>query len=222
MYRNALMSGFAAAVFAAADKGGSGAKGAAKAFELTDAHRVLMAEINTANTSGNTRYVSQAEAGELVTNGYVEVNPQMLDAAGNAAARLTEKGAAEVAATNPADNNGNDDGGSLFTIVAAVELPQVTRKGSGGGGKRESKYPLKDIPLGGALFVRTKEGQTTKQLSKALGSTVSSFNRNNPDKFLTARTVEDGTNYGHAGVSGVAIHHRPVSERKVKQEKAAE
>ena len=219
MYRKALMLGTAAAVvFAAADKG-SGGKGNAPAFELTDAHRVLMGEISTANASGNTRYVSQAEAGELVKNGFVEVNPEMLDAAGNAAARLTETGAAEVATTNPADNNG-DDAPGLFTIVATVDLPSVTRKGSGGG-KRESKYPLKDIPLGGALFVQTKEGQTPKQLSKALGSTVSGFNRDNADKYLTARTVEDGAAYGRPGVSGVAIHHRPVSERKERKAKAA-
>lgn len=190
-------------------------KNTAPAFALTDAHRVLLGEIQTATAAGNTRYVSQAEGGDLVANGYIEINTEIKDAAGNVAARLTDKGAAEVATNNPADNNGDD---MLFTIVAAVDLPKSSR---GGGGKRESKYPLKDIPLGGALFIVPKGDQTVKGMSKSLGSTVSQFNRENPDKYLTTRTVADGVAYGpqFAGKEGVAIHHRPVSERKERKTK---
>lgn len=187
------------------------------ALKLNKTHLEILAGIaaSTVTHVGNTKEVQ-----ELVKEGLIEVNPEMLDENKNAAVRLTDAGKAAA----PASETKADEKPEVsFVIAANVEMPTIKR--GGGGGKRESKYPLKDIPLGGAIFIVAPEGKKASAMSKQFGSLVSAFNKDNPDKFLTTRTMDDGAQFGpnFAGKSGVGIFHRPVSERPApKAESAAE
>lgn len=186
-------------------------------FTMTSALTAILAGI----AAGSITHVAKSkDIDALVGEGLIEVNPTMLDANGNAAVRLTDKGkAAAPAPTAPADN------APVFAFSAQeVELPPIKR---GGNSKpRESKYPLKDIPLGRALFIQAEDGKEPKQLTKQFGSVVADFNKKNPDRYLTTRFIEDGKAAGFSlpdnpdafdGKPGIGIYHRPVSERPVRK-----
>jgi hypothetical protein len=175
---------------------------APKSFTLTAAHTAILAAI----ASGERTRITQTEGNDLVANGYIEVNTNDVTDAG-ALVRLTDKGV-EAAPKAPAATPTIS-----FAIAANLELPPISRNGSGG----RSKYPLGDIPLMGGLFIPTEAGKDTKAASKRFGSMVADFNKENADKYLTARTLEDGGKAGfgeqYNGVAGVGIYHRPVSEK---------
>jgi hypothetical protein len=194
-------------------------------FALTASMTTLLAGI----AAGTTTHVAKsADVDALAKEGYLEVNPAMLDANGNAAVRLTEKGTASV----PTSGAGSDTPAPetkpvLFAIAANVELPAIQR--SGNTKPRPSKYPLKDIPLGGAIFIPAEEGKDAKKMSKQFGSMVADFNKDNTDKYLTTRYVPDGKASGFAlpdnpdafaGKAGIGIYSRPVSERKERKKAA--
>jgi hypothetical protein len=174
---------------------------APKAFTLTAAHTAILSAI----ASGERTRITQAEGNDLAANGYIEVNTNDVNDAG-ALVRLTDKGTAALPKTEatPAIS---------FAIAANLELPPISRNGSG----RASKYPLGDIPLMGGLFIPAEAGKDTKAASKRFGSMVADFNKENADKYLTARTLEDGGKAGfgeqYNGVPGVGIYSRPVSEK---------
>lgn len=203
-------------------------KNGTPAFVLAANHIAILASIAAAGAANQTFYVG-ADAKPLADNGYIEVNTEMKDAAGNVAARLTDLGRANV----PVDQTPATTAPAVsFVIAATAVLPDIKR-GGGNKTKRESKYPLKDIPLGGALFLPHPGAadDVVKKLSKQFGSTVAAFNKDNLDKYLTSRTIEDGKASGfvgpdgnpetYAGVPGIAIYHRPLSEKKVRAPKAA-
>lgn len=194
------------------------------ALKLNKAHTDLMAAI----MAGSLTHVGKTkEAEELAKDGYIEVNPAMLDPNGNAAVRLTEKGVAAIPATAPATAPTSAPVLSFVISDAPVELPSISR---GGGGGREAKYPLADIPEGRALFIPAPEGKKPSALSKQFGSMVADFNKKHEDRYLTTRTLADGKKAGfvgrnadgtpnpdaYDGVAGIGIYRRPVSERKVK------
>jgi hypothetical protein len=199
------------------------------AFALTAAHVAILTSLVSA-TETNPLYVG-ADARPLAENGYIQVNQNLKDANGNVAAVLTDLGRANVPAAAPAETPKVS-----FIIAQVAALPDIKR---GGGNKspRESKYPLGTIPLGGAAFIPHPgiDAEGLKKLSKQFGSTVATFNQNNSDKYMTSRTIEDGAKAGfvgqnedgtpnpeaYAGIAGIAIYHRPVSEKKVRAPKAA-
>lgn len=200
------------------------------AFALTAAHVEILKTIAAA-PAGQVAYVG-ADARPLSDNGYIEVNTNMTDANGGVAARLTDKGTAAL----PAAGAPAEAPKVSFIIAQVAALPDIKR---GGGNKtpRESKYPLGTIPLGGAAFIPHAgiDADGLKKLSKQFGSTVATFNQNNTDKYMTSRTIEDGAKAGfagvnedgtpnpeaYAGIAGIAIYHRPLSEKKVRAPKAA-
>lgn len=181
-------------------------------FTLTAAHTALLVALLT----GERDRVTQAEAAELVANGYIEVNTSDVTDAG-ALARLTAAGTKAAEKAKPA-TVGTNPQPNLYTIATTVELPTIRRDGG-----RESKYPLKDIPLGGGLFIAAAAGQTAKELAGQLGSTIANFNKNN-NVYLTTRTLEDGGAAGfgeqYAGIAGVGIYHCPLTEKKERKPKA--
>lgn len=183
-------------------------------FTLTPALTAILASIASGETS---RVAKTAEIDALVGNGYIEVNTSDVNDAG-AAVRLTEKGTKAAGTATP---TAAETPAVSFVIAQNVELPSIRR----GGGGRESKYPLKDIPEGGAIFIAAQEGKDAKNMSKQFGSMVAEFNKNNTDRYLTSRTLEDGGAAGfgdaYAGKAGIGIYRRPVSERPVKKTPAA-
>lgn len=207
----------------------AGANGGGAAFTLSEANKTLLREIDTASNAGNTRFVSKAEGGELVANGYIEINTANLDNAGNAAARLTDKGRKEIPPMTTPDNTGTPGAAPAvsFKIVTTAALPAIARSGGGGAG-REAKYPVADIPEGGALFIalppEKRNEASVKQASKQFGSLVADKNKKFPDRYFTSRSVVDGKEAGfgdeYAGVPGIGIYRRPVTERKVRKPRA--
>lgn len=182
-------------------------------FSLTAAMSKLLAGI----ASGAITHVAKnAETDALVGEKFIEVNPQMLNDKGEAAVRLTDKGnkAAADAAPGATEAANPAPAAPAFTMVQAIDLPTIKRNVTT---KRESKYPLHTIPLGGAIFIPHRTSAKINSLSKQFGSMVSEFNKNNEDRYLTTRTLHDGAEYGfgeeYRGVAGVGIYHRPLSEK---------
>jgi hypothetical protein len=188
-------------------------------FSLTAAHIATLTAINAATVAGNNFHITAADGQDLAKNGFIEINPNLKDDAGNPAARLTDAGKAALPAdaTKPAG-----EAKVSFFIAPVAPIPSITRRGGGGA---EPKYPLKDIPLGGAIFIPAEPGRDAESTSKAFGSMVSSFNKSNPDKYLTSRAVADGYEAGfrpqgneeqYKGVKGTGIYHRPLEEKPVR------
>lgn len=202
-------------------------------FTLT----ATMATLLSGVVSGSVTHVAKsADVDALVKEGLIEVNPQMLDANGNAAARATDKGKAAAPASAqgaPVGNTAPAASKPLFAMsMAPVELPSIKRGGN--TAPRTPKYPLADIALGHGLFIAAEEGQDAKKLSKRFGSMIADFNKEHTDRYLTTRYVEDGKEAGFvgrnedgtpnpdmfAGKAGIGIYHRPLSERKERKPRA--
>lgn len=211
------------------------------AFALTEAHVTLLKEIDTATKSGNLRHVSQAEGGELEANGFIEINPAIKDGNGNVAARLTDKGIKEVSTVDQNTNtNSTAPVGAApavsFKIATNISLPTIARSGGGGAG-RTPKYPVSDIPEGGAIFIPAaadkRDADSLKAMSKQFGSLVADKNKaygagnehGNDERYFTSRSVANGGELGfgeeYNGVPGIGIFRRPVAERPVRKPRAA-
>lgn len=203
-------------------------------FTLTAAHLATLVAISGATANGGNYFISAADGKPLADNGYIEVNPGLLDDNKNAAARLTDKGRTAI----PADGNQPAPAAPAvsFFIAQNVALPPVKRASSTNKGAQESKYPLKNIPLHGAAFVAAADMEAAKKVSKQFGSIVSNYNTNHTEGWLTTRLVADGKAAGfigqnedgtpnedaYAGVAGIGIYHRPYSEFEAEQARKAE
>lgn len=113
----------------------------------------------------------------LADQGLIEVNMADIDAHGNVAARLTQKGTDGM----PAPKAGAATGAvSAITLISGIVLPESKR----GFGRKEgeSKYPFKTMDVGVSFFVPNSEADG--DALKKMGSTVSNAN----NKFRTATT----------------------------------
>ena len=195
------------------------------AFELTETHRNLLKEIDTATKAGNVRFVSTAEAGELVKNGFVTVDVKNLDSNNNAAAALTEAGQKEIPTVSETTSAPATATPAVSFVIANVAPPPIARNGGSSNAGRNSKFPLGDLEVGQAIFIpATKDEKGVypepKKLSKTYGSMISTFNKNNADKYLTSRGLPDGKAAGFgdqfAGIPGTGIYREDVSKRPVR------
>lgn len=192
-------------------------------FVLTAAHIATLTAIAGATS---TFYISAADGGDLAKNGFITVDTNDKDANGNAAAALTDLGRENV----PATGKGKDAEPELtFFMTENITPPAVKRGGGGNTSERESKYPFKTIPVGSGVFMPQPgaDAEAVKKLSKQVGSVVASFNGKNADRYVTMRSLEDGKVAGFvgrnadgtpnpeafAGVPGIGIYSRPVSEK---------
>lgn len=150
----------------------------ASAYNMT-----LLAAINTAVNAGGNYYVSEPDGLPLVNANppLIEVNTGMLDAAGNAAARLTDAGKALLAASaNPAVA----EQPSPFAIITGAALPESKRGNRAGA---PTIYPFEQLQIGQSFFVPASE--KTPEPVKTLGSTVSSANHRYAVDTGTTKTV---------------------------------
>lgn len=125
--------------------------------------------------STDTFYISKDDGLPLLNANLIEVNGEMLDANGNAAARLTEAGQAllDKSASNAAPGVTTDaPKASAYGIITNAVLPASKRGGKGGGAP--TQYPFADLPVDGSFFVPVSEKHPDPV--KTLGSTVSSAN----------------------------------------------
>lgn len=135
----------------------------------------LLKNIDATNNSGSVFYISKDDGLPLLNHdpALIEVNMEMVDGNGNAAARLTDAGKALIAAA-PATNAAapQADKASAFEIITNAGLPPSRR-----GGRRRgapSKYPFDKLEIGRSFFVPKSADHPDPV--KTLGSTVSSAN----------------------------------------------
>lgn len=206
-------------------------------FNLTPALTSILAAIAATTAAGQTYFVGP-EAKPLADNGYIEVNTEMKDTNGNVAARLTAKGQEAVPTSAPGNTTASTAPAVSFVISQVDMPPPAIKRGGGNTSARESKYPLDKIPLGRAAFLPYPgtDAEGLKKLSKQFGSIVAAYNKNHPDEYRTARTIEDGMAAGFtgvnpdgtpnseafAGIPGIAIYHRPLSEKKPRKSRKAD
>lgn len=128
-------------------------------------------------------YVSQADGMPLVSHNpeLIEVNTSQLDAAGNAAARLTDAGKQLLAASQGGEavTITSADVGTLslgkpspYALLSNAVLPPSKRGNKGGGAP--TVYPFETMEIGQSFFVPVSEKHPDPV--KTLGSTVSSAN----------------------------------------------
>lgn len=144
----------------------------------------LLATIAAATAAGGFHYVSQADGQPLVEAGLIEVNTAMVNDNGEAAARVTEAGAAKVGAgeQSPAPVQAS----SGFQIITGVELPKFTRKGGGGGQK--AKYPFEQLEVGASFFVANTDVESGDAY-KSLNASVANWNEKFKEETGETKTV---------------------------------
>ena len=133
-----------------------------------------LAEIVAAGANG--LFTPAAVHGPLVEAGLVEINPAMVNEAGEIATRATQAGiesldsgaivvdnaTAETAATGKTEKVK-----SMFKIENEVPVPAISGRGRGG-----NVYPFNQLEVGQSFFVANSESKPNA--AKSLASTVSS------------------------------------------------
>lgn len=140
----------------------------------------LLQTINQASVAGGTYFVSQADGKPLADAGLIEVNTTMLDAAGNAAARLTDAGRAMISGGGEAAAEVK----SPFEVITGAVLPEAKRGNRAGA---PTQYPFDQLAVGQSFFVPVSEKHSDPV--KTLGSTVSSANQRYAEPTGEKKTV---------------------------------
>jgi hypothetical protein len=119
-------------------------------------------------------YTSESARAELISQGLVEPNKEMVDPANpsNVATRATEKGL----------NSMNEATNSEFEIESNVPMPKQTRSTS------TPKYPIDQLEIGDCFHVSPNDGEDAETLGKRLASVISNANQKHrasksPQKF---------------------------------------
>ena len=194
--------------------------------------------------AGEFAMVKQEDVAHLLEAGLVEVNPAIADEDGRIACRVKPEvtqmeEVAQVAETVHNEITETADqpaepakkGTKMSFIIAAVELPEVSRAGRGPKGG-ESRYPFAELQVGQSFFVPNEEGKVDKDGNpitavKSMGSTVAGAraryshecptgetrtNRKGDvvpvmiqDRDFAVRAVADGAPWGQPGVAGAGI-----------------
>lgn len=140
----------------------------------TSINMTVLQALATAAAANTVAYVSQADGLPLLNNTppLIEVNTAMVDASGNAAARLTDAGRAMLAG-NAAAPAGAAAPASPYAVISGAVLPP-SKRGNAKGGGAPTIYPFETMEIGQSFFVPISEKHPDPV--KTLGSTVSSAN----------------------------------------------
>ncbi|OHD25438.1 MAG: hypothetical protein A2Y38_12820 [Spirochaetes bacterium GWB1_59_5] len=144
----------------------------APAVAVAQIGEVKLEEIVSATQAGNFVYTSVSIHAPLIEAGLVEVNPSIVNEAGELATRATEKGIQtvskndnqEIAAVAGVAATAGKNG---FVLEANVPVPTIKRGGRGG-----EVYPFDEMAPGQSFFVAADEDKPNP--AKSLASTVSS------------------------------------------------
>lgn len=119
-------------------------------------------------------YADDNYFGTLVDKGFVEVNKELTDSAGNYAGRPTELGIKLIKDNSVTETVNEPAVTAQFAIETGVALPEVKRGGGGGRkGPRGSKYPFDTMENGQSFFVPATDEMPNP--AKTLASTASTF-----------------------------------------------
>lgn len=139
---------------------------------------ILLAEIVAAGANG--LFTPAAVHNPLVEAGLVEINPAMVNEAGEIATRATQKGiesldggaivadnATTEANSETAETGKTEKVKSMFKIEESIPVPAISGRGRGG-----NVYPFNQLEVGQSFFVPNSESKPNA--AKSLASTVSS------------------------------------------------
>lgn len=143
---------------------------------------IVLAEIVAAGANGI--YTSPEVHTPLVEQGLVEINPAMVNEAGEIATRATQKGIESLDsgaivvdnATSEANSEANsaiaetgktEKVKTMFQIENNIPVPTISGRGRGG-----NVYPFEQLEVGQSFFVPNSESKPNA--AKSLASTVSS------------------------------------------------
>lgn len=143
---------------------------------------ILLAAIADASaTDPGYRFVSLADLSGLLNTPHgslVEQNPEITNASGEIATRITDAGRAFLTASQGTGNTTMTNTATApaaakpaFEVETGIALPPVTRGGF--GGERGSQYPFATMPVGSSFHVPVTEAMADP--NKALTSTVSAM-----------------------------------------------
>lgn len=125
-----------------------------------------LAEIVAAGPNG--MYTSPTVHGPLIEAGMVEINPAVINEAGEIATRATQKGIDEMTQTTETGTAAaSAKVAASFTIEDNVPMPTGNSRGRGG-----NVYPFEALEVGQSFFVPNSEDKPNA--AKSLASTVSS------------------------------------------------
>ena len=137
-----------------------------------------LAEIVAAGANG--MFVPESVYAPLVEAGLVEINPAMVNEAGEIATRATQKGiesldSAAIVVDNATTEANSETAAtgktekvkSMFKIENEVPIPAISGRGRGG-----NVYPFDQLAVGQSFFVPNSESKPNA--AKSLASTVSS------------------------------------------------
>ena len=139
---------------------------------------IVLAEIVAAGANG--LFTPAAVHGPLVEAGLVEINPAMVNEAGEIATRATQAGiesldsgaivvdkATSEANSAIAETGKTEKAKTMFQIEDKIPVPAISGRGRGG-----NVYPFKVLAVGQSFFVPNSESKPNA--AKSLASTVSS------------------------------------------------
>jgi len=133
-----------------------------------------LAEIVAAGANG--LYTAVAVHAPLVEAGLVEINPAMVNEAGEIATRATQAGIESLDKGNSNADNTNSQTAetgttqkvkTMFKIDDSIPVPTISGRGRGG-----NVYPFEQLAVGQSFFVANSEDKPNA--AKSLASTVSS------------------------------------------------
>jgi len=146
----------------------------APAVAVAQIGEVKLEEIVSATQAGNFVYTSASIHAPLIEAGLAEVNPSIVNEAGEIATRATEKGIATVSKNHNQESTAETGatetvaaGKNGFVLEANVPVPTIKRGGRGG-----EVYPFDDMAPGHSFFVPADADKPNP--AKSLASTVSS------------------------------------------------
>lgn len=141
---------------------------------------IALAEIVAAGANG--LFTPAAVHGPLVEAGLVEINPAMVNEAGEIATRATQAGIEALGNGETIGNNATSEATSetaetgktekvktMFEIKDSIPVPAISGRGRGRGG---DVYPFKVLAVGQSFFVPNSESKPNA--AKSLASTVCS------------------------------------------------
>mgnify|MGYP005614767139 FL=1 len=139
---------------------------------------IVLAEIVAAGANG--LFTSAAVHGPLVEAGLVEINPAMVNEAGEIATRATQAGIESLDSGAIVVDNATTEANSetaatgetqkvktMFQVENGVPVPAISGRGRGG-----NVYPFEVLAVGQSFFVPNSESKPNA--AKSLASTVSS------------------------------------------------
>ena len=139
---------------------------------------ITLSEIVAAGANG--LFTPAAVHGPLVEAGLVEINPAMVNEAGEIATRATQAGiesldsgaivvdnATSEANSAIAETGKNEKVKTMFQIEDNIPVPAISGRGRGG-----NVYPFDQLEVGQSFFVAN--GESKPNAAKSLASTVSS------------------------------------------------